>query len=123
MWRLSWHGRTVRWDDLTVSQASRLSEQVGEPPEALQPWAHPGHARAIVALLGFDPDQVRLGDFGVAKNDLPLMWEDGRPDGGRLEDGVIVALVRAGFTPRQVREEFNLRDLQLLVESTPEVPQ
>ena len=115
MWQVTVDGRTFRLDDLTVGQAGQIAAQAQvDSPYRLTPHVNPTHALLLCRAWGVDPDRVRLGDFRRSTSDVPTYFEDGLPRGGRLYDDWVVLLTRRGFTPRQIREEFTMRDLALL---------
>ena len=120
MWVLEIEGRQHRLDDLTVAQAEKLSIATGVPWWELDPAGTVAHLKAWVTIVGVDPNTVRLSQLTAGKDDLPVMWEDGRPSGGRPLDGWLASLTRPpwSFTPRQVREDFTLRDLRLISEAS-----
>lgn len=129
-------GRTVTWQDLTLAAHERLVDQLDEPFGRVAPWASAEHARACAIeahrVLGVteDVDDVTLGQFTSLlqfdeigqpelADDVPDEWIDGVPASGtgRVADRWIAQLCVPpfSFTPRQVRDEFTVRDLELIV--------
>lgn len=117
MWSVWVGGQERRLDSLTLDQVARLESEAGASIRTLDPLGKVAHAKAVVRALEVDAAEVTLSDIRRSEDNLPSYFDDGVPRGGRPGDGFIVALVRRGFTPRQIRTEFTLRDLELLAYS------
>lgn len=123
MWALNWQGRQVRGDDLTLGEVEEVERLAGSPWARVMPWNSARHARACAtvaaARLGVaDVSMARMSDFVKADDDLAKLWQDGVPtSGGRGADRWIAQLCLPpfSFTPRQVRDEFTVRDIEVIL--------
>lgn len=115
MWSIWRDGLEHRLDDVPLADLLSLERTVGTDLDDLNPRANASHARALALLLVGDTD-IRLTDVRRSTDDRPTVWSDGKPSGGRTLDGAIAHLCRPPwcYTPAQVRNEFTLRDLQLI---------
>lgn len=132
MWKLTWQGHVIRWDDLTLGEVERIERLAGKPWAVISPGvsARDGMAIGHVILSRYLPDcdakdaagQLKLRDWTSADDDLPQTFTDGIPDNPKREvDRWLVQMVPP-FTPYQVRTQFTLRDLQLMAAARPEEP-
>lgn len=127
MWQLAWRDHVVRWDDLTLGEVERIERLAGKPWSGISPGgsATDGMAIGHVILCRFLPDSeasveaenIRLCDWTAAEQDLPAEYSDGVPVNPKRESDRWISQLCPPFTPSQVRDQFTLRDLQLLVAS------
>lgn len=115
MWSIWRDGREHRLDDVPLGRVLELERDAGVPLGEFAPRTNALHAKALAELLVGDTDIV-LDQIRPSTNDLPTVWDDGLPRGGRSLDGWMAKLTRFpyGFTPHQIRTEFTIRDLQLI---------
>lgn len=115
MWSIWRDGIEHRLEDVPLVDLVRLERQAGTSLSEFNPRANAAHARALALLLVGDTD-VTLSQIRLSDNDLPDMWSDGKPRGGRTFDAWVALLTRPpwSFTPEQIRTEFTWRDLQLI---------
>lgn len=125
MWLLAWQGQEVLGDDLTLAEVEQIERLAETSWYRVMPWNSAVQARACATVAGrhvglSDVSQVRLSDFRRAKDDIAKVWRDGLPErSGRASDVWIAQLCRPpfSFTPRQVREDFTVRDIKLVLEA------
>lgn len=119
---------TMHVRDLSIGELTRIAKARNLTYRDLlyRPLYDLGAAAELVTLcaasLGVEPPQPTARAISQAlvltDDDLPEMLENGVPSvGGRDEDGWLAVLCRPpwNFTARQIREEFTVRDLQLMV--------
>lgn len=119
----------VRWDDLTLGEVERIERLAGKAWQSISPGgsARDGMAIGRVILCRFLPDSdasveaenIRLRDWTAAEDDLPDMFSDGVPTNPKREVDRWLTQLVPPFTPSQLRTEFTLRDLRLLVAANP----
>lgn len=127
MWELCHGGHIVRWDDLTLAEVEQVEQLAGAPWQDVRPTrsAQHGLAVATVALARFFQDpaaealSVRLREWQPAEDDLPDMYLDGVPSNPTRETDRWIPQLCPPFTPRQIRQEFTLRDIHLLAAANP----
>lgn len=120
MWSVWKDGVEHRLDDLPLAAIVNLERRAGVPLHQINPRYHGTHARLVADALGLSHETLGLTHFRVSAPDVPDYWANGAPVGPhRTLDGVIIRMCRPpwSFTPRQVREDFTLRDLELLIGS------
>lgn len=120
MWSVWVDGAERRLADVPLSDVLELERRCQTKLETFDPRRVARHAAELCLLLGVDPSQVDMSDIRPSDPDLPAYWTDGKPAGGRTLDGWIVAMCKPpfSFTPHQVRTEFTLRDLELIVSAS-----
>lgn len=120
MWELRYAGHVVRWDDLTLTEVEAIEQAAGAVWPKISPTRCARHAMAIARVslarfgLSAEAGQVRVRDWKLAVDDLPDLFVDEVPSNPRREGDRWIVQLCPPFTPRQVREEFTLRDLYLL---------
>lgn len=116
MWSIWRDGIEHRLDAVPLHVVLQLEDRAGVPLSDLTPHRSGRQAAALCEALDV-PADVPLAAIRPSRSTVPHMWSDGAPRGGRTLDAWIVKLVRHpySFTPRQVREDFTLRDLELIV--------
>ena len=115
MWSIWRDGVEHRLDDVPLGRVLDLEQATGASLDEFAPRTNAVHARALAELLVGDTDIV-LDQIRPSTNDLPTVWDDGNPRGGRVLDVWLARLTRFpyAFTPHQIRTEFTLRDLQII---------
>jgi hypothetical protein len=108
---VTYQGRTVRSDGLTVEQLDAI-EAIGSSRIRL--------VTGLLSLITDDYRNVRLSDVDIAEvsDDLPLVFREGVPVDGRTADRYIAVFGKPPFCwpPSLIRAQ-QLRDLDLILNS------
>lgn len=94
-WQITWEGHVHRENDLTLAQAERIEELIGESWLNIAPLRSAKHAKAILAVMHSaatgEPERavlertgtLTIADFlglvGSYQDDMPTMYVDGNP--------------------------------------------